>query len=228
MKLNWKAPLVALAVIAGIASAAWAANNFVLTDSLGQFKTLDCTDTAGVCKFNVNTAPASGANAQTMLVGPGDAQTNAVNAFAQANFNYVYNGTNWDRQRGSLVGISVAPYPVAATVLGGSSGNVANAAATVTLAAAASVTTYITGFQCTAAGATAPLVVTATVTGLIGGVQSHTFVFPTGATVVAEPLIVTFPTPVPASAANTAIVVSLPAGGAGNTNATCSAQGFRV
>jgi hypothetical protein len=37
---------------------------------------------------------------------------------------------------------------------------------------------------------------------------------------------VSFPIPVPASAVNTNIVVTMPSLGAGNTNATCSAQGF--
>lgn len=109
-----------------------------------------------------------------------------------------------------------------------SSGNVANASAAATLAAAAGETTYITGFEITASGATAAAVVTVTVTGTIGGTLSYTFVAPAGATAQATPLVVEFPRPIPASAANTAIVVTLPALGAGNTNATVVAHGFRV
>lgn len=114
------------------------------------------------------------------------------------------------------------------TQLSAASGNVANASAVATLAGAAGVTTYITGFVITAAGATAASVVNATVVGLVGGTQTYTFVFPAGATVAATPLVVQFPKPVPASAVNTAIVVTLPAGGAGNTNAAVNATGFRV
>lgn len=108
------------------------------------------------------------------------------------------------------------------------SGNVANAAATATLAGASGKTTYITGFQCTASGATAGLAVNVTVTGLISGTATYTFTFPAGVAVGATPLIVSFPTPIPASAQNTAIVVSLPAGGSGNTNAACNAQGYQL
>lgn len=107
------------------------------------------------------------------------------------------------------------------------SGNKANSAATATLAGVAGQTTWITGFECTASGATAASVVNLTITGLIGGTQTFTFVFPAGVTTAAQSLIVAFPTPVPASAANTAIVVSLPAGGSGNTNAACNAQGVQ-
>lgn len=112
-------------------------------------------------------------------------------------------------------------------MLSAASGNVANASAVATLAGAASKTTYITGFVVTASGATAALVVNGTVTGLIGGTMTFTFAFPAGATVGATPLIVTLSRPIPASATNTSIVVTLPAGGAGNTNAAVTAFGFR-
>jgi hypothetical protein len=109
-----------------------------------------------------------------------------------------------------------------------SSGVVANAAAVATLAAAVDKTTYITGFQLMALGATAALNVTATVTGLAGGTLSFDFTFPVGAAVAAAPLFVAFPFPLAASAKNTAIVVTLPAGGAGNTKAIANAQGFQL
>lgn len=107
------------------------------------------------------------------------------------------------------------------------SGNVANANAVATLAGAAGKTTYIIGFQCTAAGATGAAVANLTVAGVITGTMTYTFVFPAGATVAATPLNVFFASPIPASATNTAIVVTLPAGGTGNTNAACNAQGFQ-
>lgn len=109
-----------------------------------------------------------------------------------------------------------------------SSGNVAAGAAVATLPGVAGKTTYITGFQCTAAGSTGALVVTVTVAGVITGTMSYTFSFPAGITVGATPLVVNFPRPIPASGQNVAIVVTLPSGGAGNTNATTSAQGFQL
>jgi hypothetical protein len=116
--------------------------------------------------------------------------------------------------------------PSGATQKTGASGNVANASAVATLAAVSAKTNYITGFQVTAAGATAASVVNVTVTGLITGTATYTFVFPAGVTTAAQSLIVSFETAVKASGVNTAIVVTLPAGGTGNTNAAVAAQGY--
>lgn len=113
------------------------------------------------------------------------------------------------------------------TVLG-DSGNVANASAVATLAGTAAKTTYITGFCLSASGATAGADVTATITGLLGGTKSYTFTFPVGAVVPATPINVQFSRPLPASAQNTAIVVTLPAGGVGNTNAAATAEGYQL
>lgn len=114
------------------------------------------------------------------------------------------------------------------TSITSASGNVANASAVATLAGISGKTTWITGFQCSAAGATAASVVNLTVGGVVSGTMTYTFVFPAGATTAASPLVVNFASPVPASATNTAITVTLPAGGAGNTNASCAAQGFQL
>lgn len=130
-------------------------------------------------------------------------------------------GAAWVQVAGAL-------QPSGATILSSSSGNVANATATATLAAAASQTTYISGLMISGAGATAAAVVTATVTGLVGGTMSITIPVPAGATVGIAPIYLDFNPPLPASAANTAIVLSLPAFGAGNTNASVSAWGYRV
>jgi hypothetical protein len=113
-----------------------------------------------------------------------------------------------------------------ATPIVNSSANVGNASAVATLAAVAGRTTYITGFEITAGGATTGASVTATVVGILGGTLNYTFTVASGALVSSYPLIVTFDTPVPASAVNTAIVVTLPALGAGNTNATVVAHGY--
>lgn len=121
------------------------------------------------------------------------------------------------------------PYPPSANPITADSGNVANAIATATLAASSSgLTTYITGFEITASGATAASAVTATVTGVITGTMHYTFAAPAGVAVAATPLVVQFTTPIPANAANTAIAVALPALGSGNTNATVTAHGFQL
>lgn len=119
-------------------------------------------------------------------------------------------------------------YPPGATPITADSGNKAAATATATLAAAAGVTTYITGFEITASGATAAAVVTVTVTGTITGTLHYTFGAPAGVTAMCTPLSIQFPDPIPASAQNQTIAVSLPSLGAGNTNATVVAHGFQL
>lgn len=121
-----------------------------------------------------------------------------------------------------------AAYPPGAVVLNPSSGNVANASAVATLAAAAGTTTYITGFEITGAGATAGLVVNPTVVGTIGGTMTYTYAAATGALVANTPLIVEFNPAIPASAVNTTIVVTVPALGVGNTNSTVVTHGYRI
>jgi hypothetical protein len=65
-----------------------------------------------------------------------------------------------------------------------------------------------------------------TVVGTLGGTLTYVFAVPAGATVGAAPLVVQFSQPIPANGQNVAIVVTLPALGAGNTNAAVCAHGF--
>lgn len=107
-----------------------------------------------------------------------------------------------------------------------SSGIVANANAVATLPAVLGKVNYISGFEMTAAGATAAALVGATVVGLAGGTATYIFSAPAGATLPAPNLLVYFDPPLPASGPNVAIVVTLPALGAGNTAAAVVAHGF--
>lgn len=128
----------------------------------------------------------------------------------------------------SLVRTVGSPYSEGITPLIAGSGNVANASAAATLTPSATTTAHISGFEVTGAGSTAASVVTVTVAGLLGGTRHYTYTFPAGATVACAPLVVNFNPPLPASAVNTAIVVTCPAGGTGNTNTTVVAHGFHV
>jgi len=119
---------------------------------------------------------------------------------------------------GAQVGLAVA----------NSSGNQANVNAVATLPAAASRTTCLASVQFTGGGATAGGLVLATITGVVGGPLSYVFGVPTGATVPAAPLVLNFDPPLVATGVNTAIVCTLPALGAGNTNAATSASGFQI
>jgi hypothetical protein len=121
-----------------------------------------------------------------------------------------------------------AGYPVGATPVTASSGNQAAAASTVTLPGVAAKTTYITGFTVTGAGATAASIIGVTLVGLISGTATFDLVIPAGATTSITPLSVQFSAPVPASTTNTAIVVTVPSFGTGNTNAATVATGFQL
>jgi hypothetical protein len=128
---------------------------------------------------------------------------------------YTFDGTNM-----------VLSFPSGITTY--SSGNVANASAAATIPAVAAKMNYLTGFEITSGGATAASLVSATVAGLAGGTATYTYGCVAGATSPNAPLNVTFDIPLPAAAVNTAIVVTLPALGAGNTNATVVAHGYSV
>jgi hypothetical protein len=129
--------------------------------------------------------------------------------------------------------MAAAPLPTdstgaQATSVKASSGNVANASGVATLAAVTAKTSYITGFDVTGSGAIAASVVSVTVAGLLGGTATYTLAVAAGATLGNQPLIARFDPPLPASAANTAIVVTCPALGAGNTNNTVNAYGYYI
>lgn len=97
------------------------------------------------------------------------------------------------------------------------------AAVAATLAASPVRTTYICGFVMTSGGTTAAAVGNATVAGTIGGTLNFTYVdVSTGQGLLG----VAFPQCIPGSALNTAIVVTMPAGGAG-TVAAVSAWGYQ-
>lgn len=124
--------------------------------------------------------------------------------------------------------IAIAAIPTGATLVASSSGNVANASAVATLPAASGKTTYIKGLTITPGGATAAALVSATLVGL-GSTLTYTVGAPSGVAVSGLPLVVDFgPGGAPGSAVNTAIVLTLPALGAGNTNASVSAWGYQL
>lgn len=124
---------------------------------------------------------------------------------------------------------SLQTFPVApGTPISCSSGDVSNAIASCTLAAAPfGHTTYIDWWACGVSGSTSGSVVDLTVTGVAGGTQTWPQSFPTGATNYSG-FGYNYAPPLPASAQGTAIVVSLPAGGGGSAHASCSAGGFQL
>jgi hypothetical protein len=119
-------------------------------------------------------------------------------------------------------------YPSGAIPVGASSGNQPNATATVTLPGTSGKTTYIKGFHVTGSGATVGLGVILTVTGLLAGTFSYVYTATAGAILANTPLLILFGDGLPASAANTSIVVSCPALGLGNLNNVVNAWGYQL
>lgn len=112
--------------------------------------------------------------------------------------------------------------PVLAT-----SGTVAAAAATATMPATSGWKNYVQGVRCSGGGATAASIVTLTLSGTFNNIV-QTVAVPAGVTAAIVPVEFNFVPALPASDSNTAIVVSMPSLGAGNTVASCHIWGFRI
>jgi hypothetical protein len=126
-----------------------------------------------------------------------------------------------------------APYPLGAdgadaTPVTAGSGNVANASAVATIPAVAGKTAYITGFDLTGAGATAALIVNPTLAGIISGTRTYVYGAVAGVALMNQNLSIRFHPAIPASAVNTAITLTCPALGAGNTNNAAHAYGYYI
>lgn len=93
------------------------------------------------------------------------------------------------------------------------------------IAAQAGSLAVCSGFEVTGAGATAGVDIVATLTGVVGGPLSYVISVPTGALTGISALAVEFSPPLVAAAANTAIIINVPAFGAGNTNAASVIHG---
>lgn len=117
-------------------------------------------------------------------------------------------------------GVAVIPAPA------GGINHQANATASSAIAAVAAKMGYLAGFSITGGGATAAALKKATITGLSIGTMTIDIAVPAGATGAIAPIFVTFPNPIPASAVNTAITLSVPAFGAGNTDVDVAIWGY--
>jgi hypothetical protein len=120
-------------------------------------------------------------------------------------------------------------FPAPAVLTDVSNSNVGAASAIAgTLPATPGRTNYLAGFEVTGSGATVGLVITVTVTGVVGGPLSYVLPVVAGALLGNGPLVITFPRPIPATGPNVAIAVSVPSFGLGNTNAAVTAHGYMI
>lgn len=155
-------------------------------------------------------------NAWTVYGGnPGDQVT--ITAFTRPLPPFMVQGSEYN----------ASDYPAGAIAVDGDSGVVGAATATATLPGVAGKTTYLTGFEVTAGGATAAALVTVTVAGITTP-KHYVFGAVAGAAAISPPLVVEYIKPIPASAPNTLITVSMPTLGAGNAAAAISAHGYQL
>jgi len=103
-----------------------------------------------------------------------------------------------------------------------------NAQITATLAASAGQLDYLSGFAVNGLGATGASYANIIVSGLSGGSLVWTIMVPVGTGVPCNPILVTLASPIPASAVNTAIIVTVSAFGAGNLLSSVMAWGYSV
>ncbi len=115
--------------------------------------------------------------------------------------------------------------PINASATSGGAAQVAPA-----LPATAGKTNFIEGFDVTGGGATAASIIEISITGAAGGTMYFEMNILAGATGPCNAqggLFIRFPEPIPATGANTAITVTVPSFGAGNTKSACTVYGFQ-
>lgn len=120
---------------------------------------------------------------------------------------------------------TASPLPAGAVPLNSSSFAAASIN-TATLAATPFQFTYISGFTITGSGATAGNNIVATINGVAGAPLNYVVAVPTGVTTGMLPIMITFGIPLQSTAVNTAITVTVPSFGTGNTHAAVTATGF--
>lgn len=125
----------------------------------------------------------------------------------------------------ALITGSITSFPSGSTPVVASC-STTNAICTATMPAVAAKTNYLGGFECTTGGATVGVLLAITLTGTISGTTlTYMIASPTGVgSAVAEQA--QFVPPLPGLAVNTAIVVNLPAAGAGNVQEACVIHGY--
>lgn len=133
--------------------------------------------------------------------------------------------------KSSLTATRVGPTGKESTAICDSATGTTGAVSAVLAAGGANVLTYITGFTACFSTPTTGLTVDVTVGVLTGTKTLHYAVQALAAAATVQPpppLVVNFPEPIPASALNAAITVTVPALGAGATGVSVEARGFQA
>lgn len=175
-----------------------------------------------------NAALEAGGNLAALLAGTNTLITAVQSPIPAQAGTVIIGGTAIDQTAQGVNNAVVSIDPPGRVYQDVSSGTKANAVANAAISATATTKAYLCGFELTATGATAGLAADVTLTGVATnlGTMHFAFSFPAGATVGAYPLVVKFVPCRVSYAVNTSIQVSLPASGAGGTNATANIHGY--
>lgn len=135
-------------------------------------------------------------------------------------------GLLWKVRSVNLWGDNPLTSPVAtSSPVDATSGVVANANAVATMPAVAGKTNVLNHLRVEGLGATAGTTVQGTITGVLGGTREFEVTVPAGVGTAITPVDITFPGGLQATGPNVAIVVTVPAFGAGNVNAEVNIEG---
>lgn len=224
-----------LASFTGFAEAQTSRNPCFTTGATTTQGILNCVGVGVSTPLPVILGGGSGGAAGSTSNASSGVATSSTNIPAVA-YNYVWNGATWDQASGLTTGtvgvpsaqvVTVQPpatngaYPTAATPITASATGT-TAAVVATLVGTSGKTTYVCGITLTATGTAAAG--NATVAGLVSGTMNFTQGIP--ATPAVGTLSQSFTPCIPASAANTSIVVTSFAAGTGGV-AAASAWGYQ-
>ena len=154
------------------------------------------------------------------MIASAQATTQAIN-----NLNQTVNSLNATvTALGTTISSAIPGVPSGATPVAASS-YASGTTLTCSFLSVSGLTNYITGFALTGTGATSATAVLVTISGTVVSLY-FTYCVVAGVTTQNTPLIVNFPTPVPASAPGSAISITVPSAGAGNTYTAVTIYGF--
>jgi hypothetical protein len=163
--------------------------------------------------------PFNAGNYGAAAAATGDAVPSGVTLLAAAG---VSNGTTIDRLKGDA-GVARVSLQAQATAVTGSATAAVNTATSTNLPAVAAKTNYVTGFSVTTQGGSAAAAGLVTLQGTITGTLNYQV--GAGANFPVQ-FIHTFPSPIPSIAANTPLLVSVPALGANTGAVACTIYGY--
>lgn len=139
----------------------------------------------------------------------------------------IVSGAGADREILAEIALTAGFDPTASQTPAANTASGANAIQTASITAGAGLLAFVTSLRILGLGATGATVVTATLTGVLGGTISYPVTVPAGVTVAITPVTDNFGTRgIPSAATGGTISLSVPAFGAGNTLELAEVSGY--